>query len=84
MKYLYFKNLFKIVKYFFDKKINNVKKIAISQHLSLSKFNYFAKKNHPNYSIYKERLLSLKKDNLWLENNLICFLNLFEEYQENI
>jgi predicted O-methyltransferase YrrM len=82
MKNLYFKNLFKIVKYFFDKKINNVKKIAISQHLPFSKFNYFGKKNHPNYSIYKERLLSLKTDNLWVEGNLICFLNLFEEYQE--
>ena len=82
MKNLYFKNLFKIVKNFFDKKINNGKKIAISQHLPFSKFNYFGKKKHPNYSIYKERLLSLKTDNLWVENNLNCFLNLFEEYQE--
>ena len=44
MKNIYFNHLFKIFKYLFNKKINNVKKIPISQHLSLSKFNYFEKK----------------------------------------
>lgn len=82
MKNIYFNYLFKIFKYLFNKKINNVKKIPISQHLSLSKFNYFEKKTHPKHSYYKEVLLSLNTDNLWVETNLNCFLNLFEEYQE--
>ena len=82
MKNIYFVNLIKIFKRLLNKKINNVKKIAISQYLPLSKFNYFEKKIHPKHAYYKEVLLSLNTDNLWVETNLNCFLNLFEEYQE--
>ena len=50
--------------------------------MPISKFNYFGKQIHPKHSYYKEVLLSLNTDNLWVETNLNCFLNLFEEYQE--
>jgi predicted O-methyltransferase YrrM len=58
------------------------KKIPISPHLPLSRLNDFEKKTHPKKAKYKEVLLSLNTDNLWVAVNLNCFLNLFEEYQE--
>jgi hypothetical protein len=83
--------LFNLSNYFhnlFDKKIPISphhlfdKKIPISPHLPLSRLNYFEKKTHPKKAKYKEVLLSLNTDNLWVAVNLNCFLNLFEEYQE--
>ena len=50
--------------------------------MPISKFNYFGKQIHPKHSYYKEVLLSLNTDNLWVETNLNCFLNLFEVHQE--
>jgi predicted O-methyltransferase YrrM len=78
----YFKNVIEIFKYLINNKVNNPKKINISQHLSFSKFNYFGKKTHEKYYFYKQALIALNTENLWVENNLNCFLNLFDEYQE--
>jgi len=67
---------------FLRKFIKKPNKIPTSQHLPLHKFNYFEKNNHPKLSYYKQVLLSLETDNLWVETNLNCLLNLFEGYQE--
>ncbi len=78
--------LFNLLNFFhnlFDKKIKNSKKISTSSHLPLSKLNYFEKKTHSRYNYYKQTLQLLsRKEDLWVETNLNCFLNLFEEYQE--
>ena len=79
MNIKYFYNFFI---YFFDKIIKANNKIAISPHLPFSKFNFFGKKTHEKYHFYKQALVSLNTENLWVENNLNCFLNLFEEYDE--
>ena len=51
--------------------------------MPLSKLNYFEKKTHSRLSYYKQTLKLLgRKEDLWVETNLNCFLNLFEEYQE--
>jgi predicted O-methyltransferase YrrM len=68
--------------YFFDKIIKANSKIAISPHLPFSKFNFFGKKTHQKYFFYKQALIALNTENLWVENNLNCFLNLFDEYDE--
>lgn len=78
----YLKVLVKVFYFFLNKIVKNHKKIAISPHLPLSKLDYFNKKTHPKKSFYKQVLLSLNTDNLWVEGNLNCFLNLLEEYQE--
>ena len=78
----YLKVLGKIFYFFLNKIAQNHKKIAISPHLPLSKLEYFNKKTHPKKSFYKQALLSLNTDNLWVEVNLNCFLNLLEKYQE--
>jgi predicted O-methyltransferase YrrM len=78
--------LFNLLNFFhnlFDKKIKKFKKIAISPRLPLSKLNYFEKKTHSRHTYYKQTLQLLsRKEDLWVETNLNCFLNLFEEYQE--
>jgi predicted O-methyltransferase YrrM len=80
------KNLsFNLLNFFyslFEKKIKNFKKISTSPHLPLSKLNYFEKKTHTRHSYYKQSLQLFSKKDLWVETNLNCFLNLFEEYQE--
>jgi predicted O-methyltransferase YrrM len=78
----YFINSIKTFFFFFNKIVKNPKKIAISPHLPLSRLNYFNKKTHPKKASYKQALLSLNTDNLWVEGNLNCFLNLLGEYQE--
>lgn len=67
---------------FLKKFIKKTNKIPISRHLPLQKVNYFGKNNHPKFSYYKQALLSLETENLWVETNLNCLLNLFEGYQE--
>jgi len=80
------KNLsFNLLNFFyslFEKKIKNFKKISTSPHLPLSKLNCFEKNTHSRHTYYKQTLQSLCKKDLWVETNLNCFLNLFEEYQE--
>jgi hypothetical protein len=73
--------LFNLLNFFhnlFGKKIKNFKKISTSPHLPLSKLNYFEKKTHSRHSYYKQTLQLLsRKEDLWVETNLNCFLNLF-------
>jgi len=68
--------------YFFHKITKPNNKIAISPNLPFSKLNFFGKKTHEKYYFYKQSLIALNTENLWVENNLNCFLNLFEEYDE--
>jgi predicted O-methyltransferase YrrM len=79
MNIKYFYNFFV---YFFNKIIKANSKIAISPYLPFSKFNFFGKKTHEKYYFYKQALIALNTENLWVETNLNCFLNLFEEYNE--
>jgi predicted O-methyltransferase YrrM len=77
--------LFNLLNFFhnlFEKKIKNFKKISTSPYLPLSKLNYFEKKTHSRHSYYKQALQVLSKKDLFIETNLNCFLNLFEEYQK--
>ena len=78
----YLIKLTKIFIFFLNKIVKNHKKIAISPHLPLSRLDYFNKKIHPEKAYYKQALLSLNTDNLWVEGNLNCFLNLFQEYDQ--
>ena len=80
MKNLLFNLLIFFVFYLIKNK--NLKKISTSPHLPLSKLNYFEKKTHTRHSHYKQNLKLFSKKDLWVETNLNCFLNLFEEYQE--
>ena len=80
MKNLLFNLLNFFVVYLIKNK--NFKKIPTSPHLPVSKLNYFEKKTHTRHSHYKQSLQLFSKKDLWVETNLNCFLNLFEEYQE--
>jgi len=74
--------MFRKLNIFLKKFIKKTNKIPISRHLPLQKVNYFEKNYHSKFSYYKQALLSLETDNLWVETNLNCLLNLFEGYQE--
>jgi predicted O-methyltransferase YrrM len=74
--------MFRKLNLFLEKFIKNPNKIPISRHLPLQKNNHFGKNIHPKFFYYKQALLSLETDNLWVETNLNCLLNLFEGYQE--